>query len=191
MKYSDDKILIGIKCNNKQVLDYCYATFFKTIKRYVIKNKGTVHDAKDIFQETIEYFYIKPNINVKKKFAALFCTVCFNKWKRKILEMKNTERMETISENSLITEPFEELEFVETYNLKYEIFFRHFERLDNLCKNLLIMFYSKTSKEKISKELGISVGYINRRKTMCKTRLKENIRMDIQNLNTNTGTYIL
>jgi len=26
---------------------------------------------------------------------------------------------------------------------------------------------------------------------MCKTRLKENIRMDIQNLNTNTGTYIL
>ncbi len=166
-------------------------SFFKTVKKYIVRKDGTIHDAKDIFQETMEYFYLKPNINIKKKFAAFFYTICFNKWKRKVLDMKNTEITETIVDDSLITDPFEELEIIETYNLKYEIFFRHLERLDDLCKNLLIMFYSKTSKEQITKELGISAGYINRRKTMCKTRLKENIRMDVQNINTNTGTYLL
>lgn len=190
LKYSKQNIIEGIKLNNSKVIRYCYSCFFSHVKKYVLKNKGTVHDAMDIFQEALECIYLKENIDIQKSFLSYFISICKNCWRQKKRKADETCYIEenTIDEDKLVDI---EYDFSGINELKYEIFSLHFQRLDAKCQQLLKMFYDKISFEKISDEIGITPDSIIRRKNVCRKKLIDNVRIDVRNKNPETKSYIL
>jgi DNA-directed RNA polymerase specialized sigma24 family protein len=192
MKLSDKEIFIGLKENNHVVLKYCYAYYFKSVKRHVLRYNGCLADAKDVFQDALELFYMLPEMNFKTSFSLQFNTVCKNLWQKRNRKMKNIVIDSNISNDCQMLEDTEvENDLLALNELKFTIFSWHFERLDSKCQQLLKMCSDKVPHEIISNEIGISISYIKRRKSMCKERLIENIRNDVRNKNPETKTPIL
>jgi len=54
---SNQQIIYGIKKGDKLVIESVYRDYFLLVSNYVLKNSGSIEDAKDIFQESLIVIY--------------------------------------------------------------------------------------------------------------------------------------
>src|SRR5882672_12578905 len=50
---SDQETFLGLKSRDNHAYEILYKFYYPSVKYFIIKNNGSIDDAKDIFQETI------------------------------------------------------------------------------------------------------------------------------------------
>jgi RNA polymerase sigma factor (sigma-70 family) len=143
---------------------------------YILKNSGTVDEAKDVYQETIIAFY--ENVRDKKfKGESAISTYLYaiakfkwlNQLKKKGIMVAHHEKLKP--EDSFYKSPLANIIDKEQKELVVEVL----AQLGNSCKNLLIeSIYHNKSMKKIVEEGNFSSEQIARnKKYKCLKRLKE------------------
>lgn len=174
-------ILLDAFLTNKEafIKDFYISEYPKT-KYYILKNGGTLDNAKDVYQEA--YFAcwkklstgkFKPNN--KAEIEAYLFTIAKNKW---IDQTRTVAKKKTIS----IDEKMYQLQADDTTHLvekntkeaQLSITLTAFENLGQPCKDLLTRFYfHKMSLRSIAESLGIEEASAKNKKYRCIQKLKK------------------
>ena len=167
----DDIILQGIRNRDDGAFKYIQVKFQDSIRLMVMEMGGSQEDAKDVFNEgliALIRLVDQENFQLTCKLGTLLYALCNNKWKQQ-LEKQTAARNYHL--RKLDSE--EESDFTENIDLELykRIFWENFEKLDNVCKEILKGYYEEMSPRKIAEELGYSYGYVRKRKSMCHSYL--------------------
>lgn len=86
----DAKIISLIQSGEQKVFHHLYGHLGK-IDAYIIKNSGTSHDAKDIFQQALLVFYkncLKPDFELTSSVGTYLFSVSKNLWLKELRNKK-------------------------------------------------------------------------------------------------------
>lgn len=135
--------IAAIKDNDEKTLREFYVTNFQNIERFILKNSGTIDDAKDLYQEAFLAFW--RNIQLDKfspqKEQALqgyLFQIAKNKW-LDTLRSRNVRRILTMDETKENKMTFDEDNDIDVERIK--LIQAKFKLLGQACKELLIRFY--------------------------------------------------
>ncbi len=187
LHYADGEILEGLVRQDEKIIRFIFNEHFNTIRSFIQRNKGTVEDAEDVFQDAIVIIYQKARdreLSLECSFKTFLYSVCRHVWLQKL------EKSRINPANIGDIENFIELSNVMMYDLydeereRVKIFQQHFLALGEDCQKLLRLFMRKTPLSEIMKIMGYkSVKYTKTRKFLCKERLKKRIKNDPRSKN--------
>lgn len=179
---TDSWYLKGIQESSQEVISAIIADFFPMVRDYVLKNSGTIEDAEDIFSDTLEAIYRnvhQKGLTLSCKFSTYLYAVAQKIW-LKTLRSKKHDSQVTIDDPALFNEVQkldESLEKTEEYKLMRE----KFELLPEDCQKILELSWSTDlSGKEISKQMGLTHGYLRKRKHLCKEKLMDLVKSDIR-----------
>jgi RNA polymerase sigma factor (sigma-70 family) len=130
--YSDAGLLAAIR--NKDTLDeairFIYRHYSDTISSLIINNSGNLHDAQDIFQETVVTFIEtveKDKFRGESSIKTFLVAIARNTWLNELKRRERSEHREEVYEKS---KPEEEPDVSELLG-----------KLGESCKKILTFFY--------------------------------------------------
>ena len=174
----DQLIIDELRKGNQSIFGVLHE-YYSPIESHVIQNKGSKHDAKDIFQNALIIFYKKaivPDFELNAKISTYLFGVSKNLWLNQLRSRKRKENTTNINE------PSEELKIeIGSDDFDLEVYITNkIEQLGDPCLTLLIMHtYKKLSMDQIAKELGYANNHTARQqKYKCLQRLKKSIPFD-------------
>jgi len=83
MDQTSEEILCQLNSSPESAFKYLYRETYPTVERYVIKNSGTVEDARDVFQETLIILLGKlkrGNLELTASLKTYFVSISKNLW---------------------------------------------------------------------------------------------------------------
>ncbi|MFT3826929.1 MAG: sigma-70 family RNA polymerase sigma factor [Chitinophagaceae bacterium] len=173
--HPDQRYLEGLLHNDTQVVQEIYRRFANPVKFYIIKNQGSEDDAADIFQESIMDIYNQArhkNLQLTCPFEPFLLLVCKRKWLNELKKRGRTPVTNAGDDLSGIGEDvFATAEQVEKEESKIRVFTEQFERLGEKCKEILRMSMTGEAQEKIADLLGVTYGYLRKKKSECMATL--------------------
>ncbi|MCF8229649.1 MAG: RNA polymerase sigma factor [Bacteroidales bacterium] len=173
-KASEKLLLKGLKEGNNASLHYFYKKYYPRVEAFVLSNKGTVEDSRDIFQESLYRMYLKvkeDQLKLEKSLEAYIFTVSKYLWFNQLRNTKGVLLDISDIENHLSdSKPDIKLEM---NNLKkLDLYIDCFKKLDRKCRQLLEMSLGNYSHKEIVGELKISgEGYARKKKNKCIKKL--------------------
>lgn len=178
-KITPSDFIEGIASNNTVIIRQVYSLYFDSIVQYILHNKGTIEDAKDIFQDAMMIIYEKSqqdDFELQYGLHTYLYTICRNTWLKKL--RKKTDEGVSLPENlELIAEDTFEEEIL--WREKEKLYRRKFKELGENCQKVLELYLKKMSMEDIAKKMGFSsTGYAKKRKYKCKNQLLKLIQED-------------
>lgn len=176
---SVDEQLMAIKANDERFMQQLYVDNFDRVKHFVLRNSGTVDDAKDIYQEA--YLSVWRNIRMDKftprhngALEAYLLQIARYKWLDTLrsLSYKNTTSLKPAHEN-LMT--FEELDDITERRL--QLIKAQFRNLGAGCQKLLARFYyNKESIKQIATDMAWTEATAKNNKYRCMEKLRNMIK---------------
>jgi RNA polymerase sigma factor (sigma-70 family) len=147
------------------------------IRLLVFQNGGTAEDACDIFQDSLIIILEKideGNFVLKCKFKTFLYSVCENLW-RTILDKRRAAAnymSATADQHHTEKDISDELD----RELHEEIFREVFETMDQVSKNILNLYWQDVSGLEIAEKLGLTHGYVRKRKCEAQNELISRIK---------------
>ena len=178
MRTDDVNLIHRLRNGRKQTLQFIYEQFFPLISDHVIRNSGSVEDAKDVFQDTIMAVFQ----NISDEDFALTCqfktylyAVGKRIWLKRLRDVPVYEKSDLDYQGISPDEIEEAVLKVERYR-----FYSHkFSQLSQKCQELLTMFLNGIEMKSIARHFGFaSISYTKKRKFQCKERLFNLIESD-------------
>lgn len=174
----DDKYLKALLENDNTLISEIYERFFFKTSHFILKNSGTIAQAKDIFQEALLYIIM----GVKERKLSISCfeaylfTVTKNMWRREVEKQKKR-----VIKDNLHTLGNKEVEFasfmIEQEHL--ELYQKKFDLLSSNCKDILTLFFNGINYEAITTELSYAnINTVRQRVFKCKSKLIKLIKFD-------------
>ncbi len=188
---NDKHLLEGLANNNSEAVKEIYKNNFGLVQAYVVNNKGSQDDARDVFQEAMITLYEKANDNnfeLTSQIRTYLYAVAKNIWLKKLQKQNkylNTE-VEEMEETISVDE---DLEYHEQKNEEFNIMQSALNSLGEPCKTLLEEFYLNNKDMAAITEM---FGYTNtdnakNQKYKCLVRLKKLFFAGYHNLKENNG----
>ena len=177
---SQEKLIQAIQANDEHVLKEIYNTNFYKIEHYVLKNNGSIDEAKDIFQEAFVSVWenVQDNKFVPKNASALngyLYTIAKNKWLNH-LNSAHYRKTKSYENNKYILNnknTFEVNMFEDEDDNKINEFVNAFNNLGDTCKRLLsVFYYDNKSLRDISKLFNITEASARNKKYRCLEKLR-------------------
>lgn len=172
---SVDEQLTAIKANDERFMHQLYVDNFDRVKQFVLRNSGTVDDAKDIYQEA--YLSVWRNIKMDKftprhngALEAYLLQIARYKWLDHLRSLfhKNTTSLKSAHEN-LMT--FEELDDITEKRLM--LIKASFRTLAAGCQKLLTRFYfNNESIKQIATDMEWTEATAKNNKYRCMEKLR-------------------
>lgn len=156
-----------------------YEKVFPKIQRFILSNNGRTEDADDVFQKALLQLivrYKKEAFEINNSFENYFFMACKNLWRRELNTSKFTvndqETIENFCDNTNMAFAIVEQE-------RYDLFTEKLASLSDNCKELLKLFFKKTSYKEIMQKFDYnSENVVRQRIFKCKKRLTELIKKD-------------
>lgn len=179
MEDNDQELLNQIFNNDKKALTLFYNEYAAEVERLIKSLGGNEHDAQDVFQEAIIVLYELRKQNklfFMGSLKAFFCGIAKNiqlndnrrkKLHGKFLRYNEDYKLASVDMDAI----FDKAE-------KYRIFYKHFNRLSPICKELLREDAEKNTHAKMAIRLGYTANYSRVKKNSCKRTLCENVLRD-------------
>ena len=180
VKQESHDFIKGIKNRDNKILKIIYKEHFLLIKSFIVKNSGTIDDARDIFQEAIIVIYRytkKDDFKINCSFETFLYSICRTIWLNNLRNKKiRTNKLDDIREYiTFTTSDDEQIE----ESAEYKLYQKHFQKLGDECKKLLQLFYDKVPYKEIAKIMNYkSIGLVKKKKFKCKEFLLKSIRED-------------
>ena len=171
-----DILAKGDLADKEPVFRYLYQSYYKMVEQYILRNKGTLEDAKDIFQDTLICFYT----NVKQgsyshqaKISTYLFAVAKNIWLKKLRKEKQATAYAEAQENEEHFSLDNALLALE-YNERQIALSQLLREAGEKCLHLLKCFYyEKMSMVEIANHLGLaSKDVAKNQKSRCLKKLK-------------------
>jgi len=175
----DQKLLDGMVSADPKVIRQIYDLILPSVIHWIKENNGSESDARDIFQEALIALFRK----VESGEFQLTCSlksfvriICRNLWLTRLRNQKRTSYSEPadLEQVDLEQDLHQRIEQSE----KEQLYFKHFDRLGEQCRQILQWFFDKVPFSEIAKRLDTSESYIKKRKFVCKERLLKSIQQD-------------
>lgn len=173
--HPDQQYLEGLLHNDTQIVEDIYRRFAPVIKHHVLHNSGSEEDAADIFQESLIDIYNQAkykDLKLTCPFEPFLLLVCKRKWLNEIKKRGHSPVTKTMDDLSDYGEDvFETTEKLAREEEKARIFLQQFERLGEKCREILRMSLTGGRQEKIAEALGVTYGYLRKKKSECMATL--------------------
>jgi len=141
------------------------------VRLVVTRLGGTSEDAKDIFQESLMIILEKIDSGefaLTCKFKTFLYCISENLWKSILLKRQRAANYFLRRNESDIERDFTEVMDDKLYE---DIFREAFDSLDNACKSVLRLYWEDYSPQEIAEKLGVSYGYVRRKKCESQAEL--------------------
>ncbi|MDY8134898.1 sigma-70 family RNA polymerase sigma factor [Aquimarina sp. 2201CG5-10] len=175
---SEDRFIKALIQGDDIIISEIYTRFFAKTLRFVLQNKGTHDQARDIFQESLLYIIIgvqKRNLNINC-FEAYLMTVSKNMWRRELEKQKKRVIKEGIT--TLVDKDTDFAMFMLEQE-QMQLYREKFEKLSDNCKEILSLFFNDVSYENIIEELSYAnINTARQRIFKCKSKLIKLIKSD-------------
>ena len=174
---TDEDFIELIARDDEKALNVFYKLHFPMVLNFILKNNGTVNEAKDIYQETIIVFYNKimsHEFRLESKLKTYIYSVSRRLWLNRLKEKSRfTSEISDFSDFIPIKE-LDENKFAED-ELKFAAISEGLEKIGEPCKTILNDFYIG---QKSITDLALKMGYSNadtakNQKYKCLQRLKK------------------
>ncbi len=176
---SVDERLMAIKANDEQVMQQLYVDNFDRVKQFVLRNNGTLDDAKDIYQEA--YLSVWRNIQLDKfipyregALEAYLVQVARHKWLDHLgtSRYKHTVSLASEHENLMTFDALDDIT-----EKRIQIIKTHFRTLGEGCRKLLTRFYYRNeSMKEIAADMGWTEATAKNNKYRCMEKLRNMIK---------------
>ncbi len=130
----DREILERISKGDEEALDYLYKKYYKMMTNIVLKNNGTLDEAKDVYQEALLAFWQKAasgKLVLTSKISTFLYSICLNQWRKEL------DRKSRLSTEEVDKEEFQDHEEKE----RYKIVMQCIGELGETCKRILTYYY--------------------------------------------------
>ena len=174
---NDDLLVKAIKEGDKTALNFLYKKFYTVAQRLVLQNSGDEDDAADLYQEAILILYEKinsSNFNLSCSLKTYIYSICRNKWLYKLRQKAGNTPMRFDDVEDFIELADSTLGTTEE-DLAYDAVLQEaLNKIDETCKNLLLLFYyDKLSLEIIAEKLGYNNAKTAKaKKNKCMNRVR-------------------
>lgn len=164
---------------NQKIILKIYSEMLPNVTSFIRNNKGTQHDAQEIFQKALYQLTARikvRNFEINTSFEAYLFTACKNLWRRELnirkKEVRNDGLFELVSEEQDNSRAVLEQE-------RWELFEEKIMSLSDNCRELLQLYFKKVSYKIIVEKFG----YANentafQRVFKCKKRLAGLVKLD-------------
>ncbi|MGI8583790.1 MAG: RNA polymerase sigma factor [Chitinophagaceae bacterium] len=159
MKNTNTKIIAELKTGNCDFYNQMYEQNYQLVERFVLKNNGTVDDAKDIFQDImlvlIEKIYAD-DFELTASLSTYIFAIGKNLWLKKLrnISFRKEIPLDNFNTTSLYAEISSSIETEMTYKEKLQTLMK---KMSAHCYHLLrSMFYLDKKIEDIQKDFGYS-----------------------------------
>jgi RNA polymerase sigma factor (sigma-70 family) len=160
---------------DREVLNWMYASVYPKVRRYVLSNNGVTEDSKDIFQEAVLVLYkqvVDDKYDQIKDVEGFIITVSRNIWINKAKKL-NREVDSNVLEKKSSIEDSPLIQII--MNEKWDAYQRLFDMIGEKCKELLTYStYEKIPMDEIAVKMNFTSA--NAAKThnyRCKQKLIE------------------
>lgn len=173
---SEQVLLKGLVNNDSRAIEALYKNNYKMVQNFIINNKGTYDDARDVFQEAMITLYEK----AKSESFVLTCqiktyiySVCRRLWLKRLQQAGKYVSYFGDLEETVSVE--DDVEIHERRNVDFAIMERSLKSLGEPCRSLIEAFYIN---KKGMNEIAAEFGYTNadnakNQKYKCLMRLKK------------------
>ncbi len=130
----DREILDRISKGDERALDYLYKKYYKMMTNLVLKNNGTIDEAKDVYQEALVAFWQKAasgKLVLTSKISTFLYSICLNQWRKEL------DRKSRLSNEEVDKEEFQSHDAEE----RYKIVMQCIGELGDTCKRILTYYY--------------------------------------------------
>ncbi|HMH22968.1 MAG TPA: sigma-70 family RNA polymerase sigma factor [Puia sp.] len=173
--HPDQRLLEGLLDNDNQVVEEIYRRFARKITFHILQTRGSEEDAADIFQESLIDIYNQAKykgLQLTCPFEPFLLLVCKRKWLNEIKKRGNSPVTKSSDDVSDYGEDvFAAAELVGREEDKARLFMLQFERLGEKCREILRLSLTGDRQEKIAEALGVSYGYLRKKKSECMATL--------------------
>lgn len=170
------QLIEAIKANDELIMQKFYLDNFIQVKKFVLHNKGSIEEAKDIYQEA--YLSVWRNIKMDRfnpkhdgALEAYLFRIARNKWLDHLrsLHFKKTTKLESKHDTEELSEELDELSLERIRIMK-----DCFRQLDPSCHKVLSLFYyKKTSLKLIAEEMKWTEATAKNNKFRCMEKLRK------------------
>lgn len=173
--------LIGLSKGDDAVIQDMYKKFFPKVRNFIIKNKGAVTDAEEVFQDALFQLSVRMKVNtieIQSSFEGYLFTVCKNLWRKELNAKKKWVRNDDV-----VTLKDESQSIAETIvaQERWDLFQEKLELLSDNCKQLLKMYFKKTPYDEIVEKFNYSSENVAfQRVFKCKKRLTDLVKSDLK-----------
>ncbi len=176
---SDAALVKRLARGDDDVLAVLFETNIRMISRYVLNNRGTEADAKELLQDALVILWEKVNkgeFDLQSKLSTYLYAVVKNKWLRELERRKRYTGIENLKNNPA---PERDAAVQLQADELAEIVRRCMDRLQPLCRRILTMFYYE---ERSMKEIKEATGLANEnvvksKKYQCKKELERLVKL--------------
>lgn len=173
--HPDQRYLEGLLNNDTQIVEEIYQRFSSKITYHILQRRGSEEDAADIFQESLIDIYNQAkykSLQLTCPFEPFILLVCKRKWLNEIKKRgispvtKSTDDVSDYGEDV-----FAIAEQLGREEDKARVFLQQFEKLGEKCREILRLSLAGDKQEKIAEALGVTYGYLRKKKSECMATL--------------------
>lgn len=176
--HDDQRYINGLREGNMVLIETIYRNHASSISKWIIRNNGTIDDAKDIFQETLEALFRisqNPNFTLTCPLGSLIFTLSRNKWFDKIKARGRENKVRKLENERYIDAEQGQfnsvLEEVEEEEIRQKRLSKTFQKLSDTCQKLLRLLSTNKKTEEIVEIMGMKqANTLYRRKKACLER---------------------
>jgi RNA polymerase sigma factor (sigma-70 family) len=153
---SDQETFLGLKSKDNQAYEILYKFYYPPVKHFIIKNNGTVDDAKDVFQETI-YVLLekvpKDDFSLTSSLKTYIFAISSNLWLKRLRDSNKIIKTDADIYEKYLAD-YEEVE-TDNQDVKTLQAQNILKKITHKCVTLLkAIFYDKKDIEVVTKEFG-------------------------------------
>ncbi|WP_299434268.1 sigma-70 family RNA polymerase sigma factor [uncultured Aquimarina sp.] len=176
---TDQAIISGIIKGDERVLKVFYRDNVRYIQGYILRNYGSIEDVEDVFQDALVVLYQKIKsglLKISVPIKTYFYGICKNIWRTRLRNKLKLVGDDTKLKNKeQITDSV--VKDIENKDREH-LYRKHFQKLSNDNKNLMLLFFEGKSVKEISKITGYTEGYTRKKKFDVKKQLLTMIEKD-------------
>jgi RNA polymerase sigma factor (sigma-70 family) len=173
--HPDQRYLVGLLHNDTKVVEEIYRRFVPSIRYHILQNQGSEDDAADIFQESLIDIYNQAKhkgLQLTCPFEPFLLLVCKRKWLNEIKKRGHSPVTKSTDDVSDWGEDvFAAAEQAVREEDKSRVFLQQFGRLGEKCREILRLSLTGDRQEKIAEALGVTYGYLRKKKSECMATL--------------------
>ncbi len=159
MNNTSEQIIASLKDGNRLSYEALYKENFPSVEKFIVKNSGTIDDAKDIFQDTLIVLIEKlraDNFELTASLKTYIIAISKNLWFKK-LRYKSYYLQTEFSEKLSATFNSEISSAIKEEKSYWEKLQTYLSKITAHCNHLLqSMFFKNKNIEDIQKEYGYS-----------------------------------
>jgi RNA polymerase sigma factor (sigma-70 family) len=177
-KQDDLRLLKWLKADDlrerENAFEFIYRNFYAGIEAYVLQNKGTREEARDIFQDGLIVLYnqvLSGAFREQSTIKTYLYSICRNIWYKKLGKKKPQADIESLKETK---EETPEADEILIGNEREQLVERLLNKLTEECNQILKLFYfDKLSMKKIKATLNLASEQVAKNKKMkCLKKLR-------------------